>query len=113
MRVAVCQLALHPAAVLERGDDGQVQAPPPGVPRPFARQPEQIALTGELRDQGAKALPRLGWEVGQRGGMEHADGRVRTYSRCSIFRYSVPRPRWQWATSGRMPSSSARARAWR
>ena len=25
--------------------------------------------------------------------------------------YSVPRPRWQWAWSGRMPSSSARARA--
>src|SRR5262245_48963613 len=27
--------------------------------------------------------------------------------------YSIPRPRWQWAWSGRMPSSSARARAWR
>src|SRR5215471_552813 len=27
--------------------------------------------------------------------------------------YSVPRPRWQWAWSGRMPSASARASAWR
>jgi len=28
------------------------------------------------------------------------------------LRYSVPSPRWQWAASGRMPSSVARARAW-
>ena len=26
---------------------------------------------------------------------------------------SVPRPKWQWATSGRMPSSTATARACR
>ena len=30
----------------------------------------------------------------------------------AVVAYSVPRPRWQWAWSGRMPSSSARARAW-
>src|SRR5512132_4132184 len=37
-------------------------------------------------------------------------------SRCAcscwpIFAYKVPSPRWQWATSGRMPCASARARA--
>ena len=29
------------------------------------------------------------------------------------FAYSMPRPLWQWAWSGRMPIASARARAWR
>src|SRR2546422_3148424 len=29
------------------------------------------------------------------------DSSARACSRCSIFRYSVPRPRWQWAMSGR------------
>ena len=30
-----------------------------------------------------------------------------------LRRYSLPRPRWQWATSGRISSSVARVRAWR
>src|SRR5262249_35770406 len=38
---------------------------------------------------------------------------VRAGSRWPILAYRVPRPWWQWATSGRMPSASARARAWR
>ena len=41
------------------------------------------------------------------------DSSVRACSRWPVVAYSVPRPRWQWAWSGRMPSSSARARAWR
>src|SRR5882724_6455492 len=41
------------------------------------------------------------------------DNSARASARHPILAYSVPRPRWQWATSGRMPSSSARARAWR
>src|SRR5712664_4023259 len=38
---------------------------------------------------------------------------VRAWSTRPIRLCRVPRPRWQWATSGRMPSSSARAKAWR
>ena len=37
---------------------------------------------------------------------------VWAYARWPTVVYSVLRPRWQWATSGRMPSSSARVRAW-
>src|SRR5262249_41134421 len=36
---------------------------------------------------------------------------ARACSRWPIAAYSVPRPRWQCAWSGRMPSASARARA--
>jgi len=36
---------------------------------------------------------------------------ARACSRRPIVVYRLPRPRWQWAASGRMPSSSARARA--
>src|SRR5215510_1852685 len=39
------------------------------------------------------------------------DRAVRAGSPLPSLTYSLPRPRWQWATSGRMPSSSARARA--
>src|SRR5215475_6143660 len=41
------------------------------------------------------------------------DSSARAGSRWPVLAYSVPRPRWQWAWSGRMPSSSARVRAWR
>src|SRR5262249_32807678 len=34
-------------------------------------------------------------------------------SRLPVRRYSLPRPRWQWATRGRMPRGSASAIAWR
>jgi len=34
-------------------------------------------------------------------------------SRWPVAAYSVPRLRWQWAWSGRMPSSASRVRAWR
>src|SRR5215813_10811263 len=36
---------------------------------------------------------------------------VQTCSRWPVMTYNVPRPRWQCAWSGRMPSSSARVRA--
>ena len=51
--------------------------PPLSQAHAFARQPEQVALAGEFRDQRPKAFPRLGREVGQRGGVEHAEGGVR------------------------------------
>ena len=38
---------------------------------------------------------------------------VQACSCCPCLAYNVPRPRWQWAWSGRMPSASARVRAWR
>jgi len=38
---------------------------------------------------------------------------ARACSRWPVMPYSVPRPRWPWAWSGRLPRSSARARAWR
>ena len=41
------------------------------------------------------------------------DSAVRACSRWPVCAYSVPRPRWQCAWSGRMPSASVRARAWR
>src|SRR5262245_24798407 len=40
------------------------------------------------------------------------DSSARACSRWPVVTYSVPRLRWQWACSGRMPSPSARARAW-
>jgi len=40
-----------------------------------------------------------------------ADSAARACSRCPVVAYSMPRLRWQCATSGRMPSSSAKARA--
>ena len=42
-----------------------------------------------------------------------ADSSARACSGRPLFAYSVPRPRWQWARSGRIPNSSARARACR
>src|SRR5262249_38907597 len=39
------------------------------------------------------------------------DNSVRACSRWPVVAYSMPRPRWQWVCSGRIPSSSARVRA--
>src|ERR671923_2267133 len=58
VRVAVRQPALHPAAVPKCREDGLVLAAPLCIPRALARQPEQVAPAGQLRDQRAKALPR-------------------------------------------------------
>jgi len=44
-------------------------------------------------------------------GPSDVDSAVRAGSRWPIAAYRVPRPWWQWATSGSMPSSSAKARA--
>src|SRR5262249_8001058 len=41
------------------------------------------------------------------------DNSVWAGSRRPVVAYRVPSPRWQWAWSGRMPSSSARVSAWR
>ena len=41
------------------------------------------------------------------------DSAARAFSICPIWLYNVPSPSWQWAVRGRMPSSSARERAWR
>src|SRR5207245_3197581 len=40
-----------------------------------------------------------------------ADSAARACSGRLLLVYSVPRPPWQWAWSGRMPRSSARVRA--
>src|SRR5262245_53270565 len=74
--MVVRQPALHPTAALERREDGHVLTPLPALPQAhaFARQPEQVALAGESCDQRPKAFPRLGREVGQRGGVEYAQG---------------------------------------
>src|SRR5262245_4389128 len=39
-----------------------------------------------------------------------ADSAVRAYSCWLVLAYRLPRPRWQCAWSGRMPSASTRAR---
>ena len=77
--MVVRQLALRPAAALERRQYGHVLTPLPALSQAhtLARQPEQVALAGEIRDQRPKAFPCLGREVGQRGGVEHAEGCVR------------------------------------
>ena len=77
--MVVRQPVLHLAAVLAHRENGHVLAALPPLPQAytFARQPEQVTLAGELGDQHPKAFPRLGWEVGQCGGVEHAEGGVR------------------------------------
>ena len=63
--------------MLERREDGYMLARQHRIPRALAREPEQVALAGQIRDQQLKALSRFGREVGQCGDMEHTEGRVR------------------------------------
>src|SRR5262249_52845920 len=53
---------------------------------------------------GSQKVMSMAWYISMA-----VDNAVRACSRWPVAAYSVPRPRWQWAWSGRMPSSSARA----